>query len=58
MFNLIDVVVKLNIGMNCFGFDFFEFVFVLWLFKCNVLVVGIILMMYFVDVDGDSGIVL
>jgi alanine racemase len=52
----IDVVIKLNTGMNRLGFDVSELASALRLLKRHASVAGLTLMTHFADADGDSGI--
>lgn len=52
----IDVVVKLNTGMNRLGFDAAELPAALRLLKRNASVASLTLMTHFADADGETGI--
>ena len=52
----IDVVIKLNTGMNRLGLEISELASALRLLKRHASVAGITLMTHFADADGDSGI--
>lgn len=52
----IDVVVKLNTGMNRLGFEASELPSALRLLKRNASVASLTLMTHFADADGESGI--
>lgn len=54
--NPIDVVIKLNTGMNRLGLEESELASALRLLKRHASVAGLTLMTHFADADGDSGI--